>query len=81
MQTRSMRVRDDCSRQPELRAELFAVADALNVFVTASPDVLAAVCHAIDVQPTRLHALFMTGCEIRSNLARGSPAEHSYYEM
>jgi hypothetical protein len=44
-----MRVTDDRGRQLEIRAELFAVADALNVFVTASRDVLAVVCHAIDV--------------------------------
>jgi hypothetical protein len=64
MQTHSIQVRHGRERAPEIRHELFAFSEVLEVFVTARPDVLVVVCSGRPRPAEWLGALRAAGYEI-----------------
>jgi hypothetical protein len=64
MQTHPLHVTDGRDRANEIRTELFAFSDVLDVFVTGRPDVLVVVCAGRPRPAEWLRALRTSGYEI-----------------
>jgi hypothetical protein len=64
MQTHPLYVIDGCAQALDIRTELFAFADVLDVFVTGRPDVLLVACSGRPHPAEWLRVLRAAGYEI-----------------